>query len=53
MNKIYRVVWNSALGLWQCVSELATAKGKSKSQTSTSQNVMGGGTALIILLLSN
>ncbi|OBX09708.1 Hsf [Gallibacterium salpingitidis] len=26
MNRIYRVVWNAALGLWQCVSELATAK---------------------------
>ncbi|NOL50146.1 ESPR-type extended signal peptide-containing protein [Pelistega europaea] len=31
MNKIYRVVWNATLGLWQCVSELATAKGKRKS----------------------
>ncbi|WP_082985617.1 ESPR domain-containing protein [Gallibacterium genomosp. 3] len=29
MNKIYRVVWNTTLGLWQCVSELARAKGKS------------------------
>ncbi|MDA3977879.1 ESPR domain-containing protein [Gallibacterium sp. AGMB14963] len=40
MNKIYRVVWNATLGLWQCVSELATAKGKSKSQA---KNVVGGG----------
>ncbi|OBX08712.1 autotransporter-associated beta strand repeat-containing protein, partial [Gallibacterium genomosp. 3] len=31
MNKIYRVVWNAALGVWQCVSELATSKGKTKS----------------------
>lgn len=25
MNHIYRVVWNNALQLWQCVSELAHA----------------------------
>ncbi|KGQ56327.1 hypothetical protein IE01_06925, partial [Gallibacterium anatis DSM 16844 = F 149] len=31
MNKIYRVVWNATLGVWQCVSELATSKGKTKS----------------------
>ncbi|OBX04382.1 hypothetical protein QV06_06930 [Gallibacterium genomosp. 3] len=31
MNKIYRVVWNATLGLWQCVSELTPAKGKTKS----------------------
>lgn len=23
MNKIYRVIWNATLGLWQCVSELS------------------------------
>ncbi|OBW91826.1 autotransporter-associated beta strand repeat-containing protein, partial [Gallibacterium anatis] len=33
MNKIYRVIWNAAKGVWQCVSEFAIAKGKSKSQS--------------------
>ncbi|WLF82922.1 ESPR-type extended signal peptide-containing protein [Moraxella sp. ZY210820] len=32
MNKhFYRVIFNKALGLWQCVSELAKTAGKSKS----------------------
>lgn len=31
MNKVYRVIWNATLGLWQCVSELAIAKGKTKN----------------------
>ena len=30
MNKIYRLVWNSALQLWVAVSELAKAQGKGK-----------------------
>ena len=29
MNKIYKVIWNAALGTWVAVSELA--KGKTKS----------------------
>ncbi|MFC0309598.1 autotransporter domain-containing protein [Gallibacterium trehalosifermentans] len=29
MNKFYRVIWNASLGVWQCVSELSRAKGKS------------------------
>ncbi|OBX10693.1 autotransporter outer membrane beta-barrel domain-containing protein, partial [Gallibacterium genomosp. 3] len=33
MNKIYRVIWNAAKGVWQCTSEIANAKGKSKSQS--------------------
>ncbi|ATA53592.1 hypothetical protein CKY39_10465 [Variovorax boronicumulans] len=32
MNKIYRVVFNQATGLWQVVSECARARGKSRSQ---------------------
>ncbi|MFC0309526.1 ESPR domain-containing protein [Gallibacterium trehalosifermentans] len=31
MNKIYRVIWNTTLGVWQCVSELTLAKGKTKT----------------------
>ena len=40
MNHIYRVVFNHSLGVYQCVSELAKARGKSsgKSSTSTSSN---------------
>ena len=32
MNKIYRVVFNQATGLWRVVSECARARGKSRSQ---------------------
>lgn len=31
MNRTYRVIFNHATGVWQCVSELARSKGKSKS----------------------
>lgn len=31
MNQAYRVIFNHATGVWQCVSELARSKGKSKS----------------------
>lgn len=31
MNKSYRVIFNHATGVYQCVSELAKAKGKTKS----------------------
>ncbi|MFB2588744.1 ESPR-type extended signal peptide-containing protein [Acinetobacter sp. c1-l78] len=31
MNKVYRVIFNRALNVWQCVSELAKSNGKSKS----------------------
>lgn len=31
MNKIFRVVWNQSMGLWQCVSELVSAQGKAKN----------------------
>ncbi|WP_152033025.1 ESPR-type extended signal peptide-containing protein [Acinetobacter wuhouensis] len=33
MNKIYRVIWNTSLGIWMAVSELAKSNTKSKSQT--------------------
>ncbi|WP_082985057.1 ESPR domain-containing protein [Gallibacterium genomosp. 3] len=35
MNKIYRVIWNAVLGVWQCVSELSRAKGKSSASKIT------------------
>lgn len=33
MNRCYRVIFNYALGVWQCVSEIAKARGKSSSKT--------------------
>ncbi|MFB6349042.1 autotransporter domain-containing protein [Moraxella sp. ZJ142] len=33
MNRNFKVIFNHATGVWQCVSELARAKGKSKSKT--------------------
>ena len=33
MNKIFRVIWNHAMQSWVAVSELASAKGKTKSKT--------------------
>ncbi|WP_323052801.1 ESPR domain-containing protein [Acinetobacter sp. WCHAc060025] len=33
VNKIYRVIWNTSLGIWMAVSELAKSNTKSKSQT--------------------
>ena len=29
MNKIYRVVFNEAVGVWQAVAEVGAARGKS------------------------
>ena len=33
MNKVYKVIWNVALGTWLAVSELAKGKVKSSSAT--------------------
>ena len=33
MNRIFRVIWNHAMQSWVAVSELASAKGKTKSKT--------------------
>ena len=33
MNKIFRVVWSHAAQSWVTVSELTSAKGKTKSKT--------------------
>lgn len=33
MNQIFRVIWNNATQSWIAVSELASAKGKTKSKT--------------------
>ena len=31
MNRIYRVIWNSSIGVWQAVSEIGKSAGKKKS----------------------
>ena len=36
MNKVYKCVWNAALGVWSVASELASAKKKTKSCVSLS-----------------
>ena len=41
MNHIYRVIFNTALGVWQCVSEIARAKGKSKSSKTAKALLLG------------
>lgn len=45
MNRIHRVVFNSALGLWQAVSEIARAQGKASS----SRPGVGGGAAWLAI----
>lgn len=40
MNRTYRVIFNHATGVWQCVSELACSKRKSKSFKALSVAVM-------------
>ena len=34
LNRVYRVVWNAATGVWQAVSECAKGQGKTKSSRS-------------------
>lgn len=41
MNHIYRVIFNTALGVWQCVSKIARAKGKSKSSKTAKALLLG------------
>ena len=41
MNKSYRLVFNRALGLWQAVTELARARGKSASGKSRVVQAVG------------
>lgn len=38
MNKVFRVIWNDVLCLWQCVSELTSTNGKPSSNHRSSQN---------------
>ncbi|OOS05063.1 hypothetical protein B0189_07820, partial [Moraxella cuniculi] len=40
MNRAYRVIFNHATGVWQCVSELARSKGKTKSFKALSVAIM-------------
>ncbi|MDO5687560.1 MAG: ESPR domain-containing protein [Neisseria sp.] len=36
MNHVYRIIWNAALGVWQCVAEIARAQGKEKASKQAS-----------------
>lgn len=38
MNRVFRVIWNDVLCLWQCVSELTSANGKPSSNPSSSHH---------------
>ncbi|WP_438012168.1 autotransporter domain-containing protein [Psychrobacter raelei] len=38
MNHVYRVVFNRALGVYQCVSEIAKSRGKSSGKSATSRS---------------
>lgn len=48
MNKVYKIVWNKALGVWVVVSELAKAGKKSSKVT-----VVGGILVLSAVQLSH
>lgn len=39
MNKIYKIIWNSSLGAWVAVSELAKSKGKKNHLTSSGESI--------------
>ena len=41
MNHIYRIVFNHSLGVYQCVSELAKAGGKSSGRSAISHRQAG------------
>ncbi|MCF9035489.1 ESPR-type extended signal peptide-containing protein, partial [Acinetobacter nectaris] len=45
MNKVYKIVWNTSLGAWVAVSELAKSKTKTKTKTVGSASLI---TAMII-----
>lgn len=53
MNHVYRVVFNRALGVYQCVSELAKSRGKSASgKSQTASKLIMTPLALAMLSLS-
>ena len=49
MNKVYRVVWNAAKGVWQVVSEIGTRKGKTKTRRDASPVLKALGTGGLLL----
>lgn len=42
MNKVFKVIWNHATQSWVAVSELTSAKGKTKSKKLTALSVAVG-----------
>lgn len=51
MNKVYKCVWNAALGVWSVASELASAKKKTKSCLSLSHQGENSKSAIQNILL--
>ena len=52
MNRMHRVIWNTAQGLWQCVSETASAQGKGISGGQQRAQVLGSVPALRPLVMA-
>ncbi|MYM93237.1 two-partner secretion domain-containing protein [Duganella vulcania] len=46
MNRIYRVVWNAALGVWQVCSEQGGARGKRSASRTARRALVAAGLAL-------
>lgn len=51
LNRIYRVVWNTARAVWQAVAE--TGKTRGKSLSSRVQRRQAGGGAVLLLPIAN
>lgn len=47
MNKIYRLIWNTTLGLWQVAAEIGSRRGKSKTIRSGMVS-LGAGALLLV-----
>lgn len=52
MNRMYRVIWNTAQGLWQCVSETASTQGKGASGGLQRAQVLSSVPALRLLVMA-
>ncbi|HEY8608061.1 MAG TPA: filamentous hemagglutinin N-terminal domain-containing protein [Noviherbaspirillum sp.] len=50
LNRIFRVVWNASLGVWQVASEIARSKGKTKASRSGPRGLasLTAGTILVL-----
>ncbi|MBN2647285.1 MAG: filamentous hemagglutinin N-terminal domain-containing protein [Thiotrichales bacterium] len=53
MNKVYRVVWNASLGVWQAVGELGSSAGKGTSDRRKARHLLRGLAGSLVLLSSS